>query len=107
MNQDQRIHDAAKKGDLKALQEELDKGVSVNLAGYSGWSPLDCAVLNDKLDAAKLVIERKAAVDEVRNGLTALHLACTFSDDTVVAFLLDSGADIDKRDNGGKTPLTR
>ncbi|MFC3798929.1 ankyrin repeat domain-containing protein [Cohnella sp. GCM10012308] len=54
------LHNAAKKGNVKLLQELLDKGVEVNakVNGYSDWTALDYAIMNHEPSAAKLLLER-------------------------------------------------
>ena len=50
------IHDAAKNGDINAVQAELDKGVDVNYVDdWYRTTPLYLAVENGHIDIAKLL----------------------------------------------------
>src|SRR5437868_1348787 len=94
----QRIHLAACDGDLTALQEELDKGVDVDIEDPTDFNStaLSHAAYN-RLDAVKLLIEKKATVDKLDSlRRTALILACIEGHISIAAILLDSGAEINK-----------
>lgn len=101
MSDDPAILKAAYRGDIKAIQAELDKGIDVNTASSHGWTALDQAVYKGNLKVVEFLVERKAHPD------TALHLACQDGRVQIVKFLLDSGADINIRGNGGWTVLMR
>ncbi|CAM6094173.1 unnamed protein product [Calypogeia fissa] len=75
-DQNERLKDAAKTGDLQALNEILRLGeVSVDLPSSS------------------------------RGGWTALHLACFYDHPSVVESLLKAGANLEVRNDSGNTPL--
>ena len=63
--EDAAIHTAAADGNLKALQDELEKGGSLELAGKSGDKPLMRAANNGHLQTVKFLVKRKAVVDAV------------------------------------------
>jgi len=44
-------------------------------------------------------------VEDVKDGSSALHLACLNSDNGMVELLLQLGADINASDSRGRTPL--
>ena len=51
---------AAKRGDIKVIQEFLDKGVDIDVVDSEGWSPLMYAVKNKKLEACKFLLSKGA-----------------------------------------------
>jgi ankyrin repeat protein len=53
------------------------------------------------------LLKRGADIDTrtTSNGVTALHLACSYKDVDRVKFLLDHGADVNAADNDGGTPI--
>ena len=80
--------------------------MDVNSSCYNDWTPLICASRHGKLDAVKFLVEHKAAVTEIdAGGWSALHHACAGGFDEIAAFLLDKGADFDKRNGDSDTPL--
>ena len=63
---------------------------------------MSCAAQSGHLEAVKLLIEHKAAVDKPNSsGRTALHFACSCGHAEIAAFLL-GGAQIDHRDEKEK-----
>ena len=104
----QPIHKAAEKGDIAALKAELAKGVSIDLGGIGGWTPLICAVCNTRLDAVKFLVEQKATVDKTEDaGWTALHYACSGGRSEIAALLLDNDAELNKQNRHGETALMK
>ena len=102
----QPIHDFAAKGSLRGLQEELDKGVSINLVGEAGSTALHIAADKRRAEAVKFLVERKATIGAVdADGNTALHKACYSGDEAITALLLDNGAAINRRGDKGFSPL--
>lgn len=89
------IHEAAKSGDLKALDKFLKDGDSVDEPGSSGFTPLIWAAICNKPDAVKFLIARKANLN-LQNNLqnTALIYAARNGYDGCVKLLLDAQADI-------------
>src|SRR5689334_15712910 len=60
-----RIHVAARKGDINAVQKQLDKGVSPDVETRSGgYTALHYAVEKEHLDIIKLLAEHKATLDK-------------------------------------------
>ena len=102
------IHDAAMRGETKALKEMLKNKNNINLKDRSGYTPLHWAVQNGKTAAVLLLIERGADIN-LQNvyGATALHLASGLKDVGMVKVLLQHGAKVDIQDNHGSTPMRR
>ncbi len=96
------LHKAALKGDLKKINELLDKGADVN--EWKMGTPLMFATSGGKLEASKLLVERGADLNRSgQNGWTALGLAAYGSFPDIVDYLIVKGADIDGAIEGLKT----
>ena len=57
------IHDAARTGNLNAVQTELDKGVDVNARDNDGWPPLHRAAWGGYKEIIKLLLANGADVN--------------------------------------------
>ncbi|THU76051.1 ankyrin, partial [Dendrothele bispora CBS 962.96] len=58
------------------------------------------------LDIVQYLIDQKAEVDKVDgSGWTALHIAASAGHDSIVEELIGAGADINRRNDKGITPL--
>ena len=98
---------AAKEGDIAAIQKLLDEGADINESGLGakmGGPPIIHAAYYCRSEAVKYLINRGADINAISvprsSGWRALHLAAWGSDCTeVVKLLLDSGADINARAN--------
>ena len=86
----------------------LDNGAMVNVCGDSGITPLLAAARSGRLKNLTLFLRRGANI-ESRDGFygrTALSWAVIYKNKDVVGLLLDWDADIESRDNEGRTPLS-
>jgi ankyrin repeat protein len=90
---------ATTQGDLRAMEELLDKGAGVDGTcrrdGWSGQESILCAAVKDnRIDAAELLIKRGATVNMIGpDGRTALHVAARHGHDKMVKMLVKNGAD--------------
>ncbi|KAJ7672279.1 ankyrin repeat-containing domain protein, partial [Mycena polygramma] len=58
------------------------------------------------VDIARFLIDKKAEVDFVDNsGWTPLHIAVSAGHDEIVQELVGAGADVNRKNNKGLTPL--
>ena len=98
---------AATAGDNTAIRRFLDAGVGVNAKqGRRGETPLRKAILKNRVDSARLLMERGADVNlKGPDGNTPLHLAAFFGDQTLVKLLLEKGADANIMNPKGETAL--
>ena len=69
------IHDAAERGNIKAVKQHLASGADVN------------------------------AKNEAKGGFTPLHFAAASGYKEVVELLIEKGADVNAKSDGGTTPL--
>lgn len=118
-----RIHQAAMDGDVEALRQELEQGVSPNLAdirtGWLGRTPLHYLGMFYYGKSAEtvaacfhLLVAAGAdvtAADDIQ-GRTPLHSAVAMRDTsaavTLTSLLIEAGADVNQADeNDGRTPL--
>ncbi|MGD1002511.1 MAG: ankyrin repeat domain-containing protein [Candidatus Brocadiia bacterium] len=107
-----RLHEAAKKGDIQAVQERLLNGDDINEHYiWDGYTPLHYAALFGRKDVIKLLLANHAEINPGRWsddwGVRPLHLAVINGDESVVALLLAGHADVDARDGAAadNTPL--
>lgn len=93
------LQQAAMKGDVKKVQELLDKGANINEWKYG--TPLMFAASEGKLEVVKLLVSRGADLNaQAKAGWTALGWAAMNGHQEVVDFLIVSGADINIALNG-------
>jgi len=103
---------------LECCRLLLGKGVDPNARGIYGHTPLSIGANLLDVELAALLIARGAAVDETdsKNGTGPLCIACQSwkgdhpSDSAeqrlkMAGLLLEHGADVNRRDCGGQTPL--
>ncbi|OWF42798.1 serine/threonine-protein phosphatase 6 regulatory ankyrin repeat subunit C-like isoform X1 [Mizuhopecten yessoensis] len=104
---DRPIHEAVIHGNLEALLELLDQGVSINEGNrITGHTPLHLAVLHEQTDVVDLLLQKGAPPDKVTSeGETALHYAVQISSPRIIKLLVKSGAEINKFNNCGETPF--
>ena len=109
------IHDAAAKGDADALRQELERGWTPDQVGPHGLAPLHFAAScgasrgeDNQLACVSLLIDAGANVSAASshcNNMTALMYAAVGERPTLVAALLNAGADVNHRDGTGWTAL--
>jgi len=97
------LHETARMGQLVMVTMLLEEGVSLDSTDSAGRTPLEIAMLNGRTQTAEVLIEAGAEFDPSR--LLLLSAQQNVSDRDVVRFLRQKGADIDARDDDGRTPL--
>ena len=80
-------------GPVEAVELLLKHNADVSRATRgSGSTPLHIALQNGHLDAARLLLERGAEVDQTRkDGATSLYIACEKGHVEAARLLLDNG----------------
>lgn len=98
---------AAMAGQAKAVEFLLDKAGGLDETDNSGRTPLIWAAYYGAVEAARLLVERGAALNpkEKDQGMTALLWAAARGHAEIVRMLLDRGADPQAADKRGKTAL--
>src|SRR5262245_57719253 len=103
------LSNAARSGNWEAVRSliaEGAKGEGVNGADRDGTRPLHWAVRADELEIADLLLKAGAdATAQNRLGLTALNLAATNGNGTMIRKLLDHGANANQVEKSGETIL--
>lgn len=94
MKSGNRIHEHAANGELKELQQELERGVPVDVQAENGTTPLFAAAFHGKLECVEFLISQGAKVD-IANvaGYTPLMAAAREKHPRIVEALLIAGAD--------------
>ncbi|OLP83774.1 Ankyrin-2 [Symbiodinium microadriaticum] len=107
---DQDLIEASTAGDISRAEELLAKGQRpdadvVRGRHHAGTKPLHLAAEAGNADLARLLIQARAAINGGRCDKTPLQLACQNGQPTVLAVLVEAGADINAANRCGKTPL--
>jgi ankyrin repeat protein len=103
---DERLLEAAGKGDVNQAAALLNEGAQVNATNNSGRTSLYLAALGGHEAVARLLLEMGAAVNAADNsGSTPLHEAAGRGHEAVARLLLEMGAAVNAADNAGSTPL--
>ncbi len=99
---------AAADGDLSAIKKALENGADLSkLDQQYGIDPLGWAALNGETEAAKLLLEKGAKINNRhKDGSTALHAAAFLGRTETVKLLIEKGADINLKKDDGMTPLS-
>jgi ankyrin repeat protein len=102
------LHWVAHRGHEAVATFLLDQGAQANSRDTSGRTPLMLACKEGRLAVVGVLLRHVGlqALEEANEaGMTALHLAALWGHGDVVAFLLEQGAETDRRDNLHMTPL--
>jgi N-acyl-D-amino-acid deacylase len=99
-----KLYSAIRADDLRQMKSLLDGGVSANVVGPDGVTPLMAAAEIGSTDAMKMLVDHAADVNAKNtSGSTALIFAVT--DAKKVRLLLDHGADVNVAARSGRTAL--
>lgn len=101
------VHYAASLDSSKCLDYILQCNAMVDTTDYAGWTCLHIASGGGNLECVESLLQHNAAIDTIEStgGSTALHIAASRGQNKVLMRLLQSGADINKQDMLGFTPL--
>eukprot|EP00929_Paragymnodinium_shiwhaense_P046221 TRINITY_DN2352_c0_g1_i1.p1 TRINITY_DN2352_c0_g1~~TRINITY_DN2352_c0_g1_i1.p1 ORF type:complete len:272 (+),score=99.55 TRINITY_DN2352_c0_g1_i1:73-888(+) len=100
------LHEAAKNGDLKAVNEYLAKKQPLDGQDHKGITPLGYAIGANRIAVVKLLLDNRAnpfAVDS--NGNSGLHYAAGYGRKELVEYLLKVGASATQMNAQGQTPM--
>jgi ankyrin repeat protein len=102
------LHAAAVYGDLTIMDCLIQAGANVNVQDSFGATPLFCAFVVGKNDAAIQLMENGADVNICIGGpliQTALYVAAVYGDLTIIYCLIQAGANVNMQDSFGAKPL--
>mmetsp|Transcript_40977 Transcript_40977/g.83700 ORF Transcript_40977/g.83700 Transcript_40977/m.83700 type:complete len:265 (-) Transcript_40977:152-946(-) len=100
------LHEAAKRGDVQAVQTFLDKKKPLDSQDYKGITPLGYAIGANRIAVVKLLLDSRAnpyAVDS--SGNSGLHYAAGYGRKELLEYLLKVGANVNQPNAQGLTPL--
>jgi ankyrin repeat protein len=92
---------AAGAGNAAAVRLLADAGANLQTKSRGGFTALLFAILNDRLDAARALLERGAGANDVTDGTSALNVAMVNAYYDMASLLLDFGADPNAADPRG------
>jgi ankyrin repeat protein len=100
---------ACHRGSLKDAQALIDAGADVEKGDAESFRPLMCAAVGGRTEIIRLLLQHGARVDATDEyGRAALSWAVTKGEFHESAkALIESGANVNKADEGGFTPLMR
>merc|ERR1719387_2977155 len=101
------VHEACKNGDLKAVNEYLEKKKPIDAQDHKGITPLGYAIGANRIAAVKSLLDNRAnhfAVDS--NGNSGLHYAAGYGRKELVEYLLKMKASPGQSNAQGQTPLS-
>lgn len=109
-----KLFTAVEKGDVAAVEEMLDCGVTPNVRGPNGLTPLQTAALKGHAVVAEVLLSRGAKASLVTDNAqqeSPLHLVCenfTPQSERLTAALVNAhDSDIDAFNSNGQTPLMK
>jgi len=100
------LHEAAKNGDLAAVQQFLDKNKPLDAQDHKGITPLGYAIGANRIAVVKKLLDSRAnpyAVDS--SGNSGLHYAAGYGRKELLEYLLKVGANVSQPNAQGMTPL--
>ncbi len=101
------LHEAALRGDVRAVRQQIEAGADLNAREPAGGStPLITAATFGQTEVARLLIEAGADLNQQNDdGSTALLTAAFFGRIEIVEALIAAGADRGIRNHAGSTAL--
>eukprot|EP00449_Zooxanthella_nutricula_P021492 CAMPEP_0198552500 /NCGR_PEP_ID=MMETSP1462-20131121/78697_1 /TAXON_ID=1333877 /ORGANISM="Brandtodinium nutriculum, Strain RCC3387" /LENGTH=233 /DNA_ID=CAMNT_0044283159 /DNA_START=14 /DNA_END=712 /DNA_ORIENTATION=+ len=100
------LHEAAKNGDLKSVQEFLQKKKPLDAQDHKGITALGYAIGANRIAIVKLLLDNRAnpfAVDATGNS--GLHYAAGYGRKELCEYLLKVGTSVTQTNSQGQTPL--
>ncbi|HUT82778.1 MAG TPA: ankyrin repeat domain-containing protein [Candidatus Bathyarchaeia archaeon] len=104
--EDKLLFEAVFKGDIKGIENALEKGANINSKDDRDLSILRWAVRRNHEDIVKLLLEKNVEINAVSNmGWTALMEACMGGINILVKLLIANGADVNIKTTVNATAL--
>jgi ankyrin repeat protein len=98
---------ACRKGNAQVTKILLDYGADVRLRTNAGTTVLHEAALGDSSEVIEMLLALKADINamDTESGSTPLHFAASFGRLNAVKTLVRRGAEVNRKDRKGMTPL--
>merc|ERR1719504_601386 len=100
------LQEAAKNGDLKAVQEYLEKKRPLDAQDGKGITPLGYAIGANRIAVVKMLLDSRAnpfAVDA--SGNSGLHYAAGYGRKELCEYLLKTGSAVGQANAQGQKPI--
>jgi len=100
------FHEACKMGDLKAVQQCIEKKQSLDTQDSRGITPLGYAIGANRIAVVKCLLDQRAnpyAVDS--SGNSGLHYAAGYGRKELLEYLLKLGTNVNQSNAKGQTPF--
>merc|ERR1711879_397638 len=100
------LHEAAKNGDLKAVQDFLGRKKPLDGQDHKGITALGYAIGANRIAVVKLLLDQRAnpySVDS--SGNSGLHYAAGYGRKELLEYLLKIGVNVNQANAKGQTPL--
>lgn len=105
----ERLARAIKHGDMAAYSKQIEQleDLDAPIGGEWYWPPLQLAVFHAQTEIITDLLQRGANINlhNLKDGSTALHVACNQQEDAIAMLLMERGAEIDAVDERGRTAL--
>ena len=100
---------AALSGQLVVAELLLNKGADVMARNAGGFTPLHAAAYSGSVPIAELLLESGAVLEDAANkaGVTSLMVAVEENHVAMLQLLIARGADVNRPESHGYTPVTR
>jgi len=97
------LHVAAKRGYIVIVEALLEYGAKLDVKDGAGHSPLQAALLAGKAQTARILFRHGAS--DAPQELLVLLVRNGIADRDALALVVNQGADVNARDQGGLRPL--
>merc|ERR1719444_739061 len=100
------LHEVAKNGDLKAVQDYLGRNKPLDTQDHKGITALGYAIGASRIAVVKLLLDNRAnpfAVDA--SGNSGVHYAAGYGRKELLEYLLKVGSSVSQANSQGQTPL--
>ncbi|GBM99856.1 Ankyrin-1 [Araneus ventricosus] len=101
------LHVAVENGSNDVVEYVSKLEINTTVKDKNGSTPLHSAIYRHNIDAAKMLLEKEANVDENKSycNLTALHIATLSESLSLVGLLIAKKANVNSKSDLGETPL--
>lgn len=100
------LHEAAKHGDIKAIEHFLAKNKPLDGKDHKGITALGYGIGANKTSVVRLLLERRADLHSVDSaGNSGLHYAAGYGRVELLEYLIKVGGDVEQANTQGQTPF--